>query len=94
MTINFDELCPEENPVMQGAWVSCLRYYLKQMECISHFERQTGNKFIFPKTALDAVIDKACNVSEKHNDKVMIEFVKWFNKNIWGNYSEFDQGKE
>lgn len=70
-----------DNPIMAGMWLSAIRVALDDDKFRKAFEADTGKRFMPPpRSALDAMIDKATGVNEMLADA----FVDWFNDKVWG----------
>lgn len=75
----FDKFMPKD-PLMQIAWVDCLRWCCSDPMMLKLFEEHTGIKYSLPRSPIDAMIDKATGIDEH----VFESFVKWFNEEVWG----------
>lgn len=78
---NLESYMPSgEYAYMRPAWASCLQWCIGDDDMIRNFYENTGCSYQAPRNALDAMIDK-----ETGNDRRFVEqFVKWFNKYVWG----------
>lgn len=71
----------DKDPLMAGAWLSCLQYSIGREDIIKQFEADTGFHLPPPATSpLAKMIDDACGIK----DVAIIQFVEWFNPNVWG----------
>jgi hypothetical protein len=69
-----------DNPILAGAWLSCLQCSLKQPGVLEAFREATGNNVTPAQTPLDRMIDQATG----HERAFVEQFAAWFNKNVWG----------
>jgi hypothetical protein len=77
------ELCPENEPIMQQAWMDCLMWTIraKVPNFLAAFTDDTGISFPAPpRSALDAMIDDATGVWSG----VVPKYIAWFNHSVWG----------
>lgn len=72
--------CPEDNPIMQGAWAACLSYTIRRTDAPAQFEAESGLKFTPAKNGIEKMIDDATGYEADFLEK----FIDWFNVNIWG----------
>lgn len=70
----------ELNPVMAGAWISCLQWAITHDEIMKQFTADTGISYSAPRSGLERMIDDATGIK----GEVVVKFVDWFNANIWG----------
>lgn len=75
-----------DNPLMMGAWASCLSWAIGEPEIRAAFKEQTGHDLDSIATArgLDKMIDEATG----HTRAVMAAWCDWATRNIWGTDEE------
>ena len=79
MIPEIEDLAPPDM-LTQIAWRDCLSWAITESTLMDAFLRDTGIKVRAAKNPLDAMIDEATGAHKK----MAIEFVKWFNANVWG----------
>lgn len=78
---NIRDIMPKGTPdYMVGAYISCLRVFLSKNEIIEQFKEDTKSNWTPPKSAIDKMIDDSTGAAEQF----FLNFVKWFNENVWG----------
>lgn len=75
----LDDLMPT-SPLAQIAWVDALRWAIGNYSLIGQFQKDTGLTVVPVSNPLDAMIDAATGLHQN----ITVQFVKWFNANIWG----------
>lgn len=85
----LEDLMPDD-ALIPGMWYSCIHWALGKPEFIEAFQKDTGNNYRPPKSAIEKMVDEATGA-----DKDFIrEFAKWVNKNIWGEVSNSNSSAE
>ena len=74
-----EQFAPSD-PLMAVAWRDCLLWASSNPDCLDRFTADTGVRYIAPRTRLDALVDEASG----RNEAVALQFVEWFNANVWG----------
>jgi hypothetical protein len=66
------------------AWIDFLQYAVGDANMRLLFTADSGEKFLpAPRSKLDAMIDSLCG-ADKHNDGLMLKFIRWATKWHWG----------
>jgi hypothetical protein len=65
------------DPLMAGAWYSALIWALNNERIIVLYNRETGRNLRGPPHHIDEGPNKG-------DDKHVVLFIDWFNKNMWG----------
>ncbi len=76
----MNKACPETHPLMQIAWSDCLLWAFTFEPIVKQFMDETGNTWELGKIPIDRMVDKATGAETEY----CMEFVEWFNANVWG----------
>lgn len=73
-------LCPEQDWLMQLAWIGGLRFALEDDGMVTEYRQHSGDQWQPALTPIDQMVDEATG-----RDWVFLSsFIKWFNENVWG----------
>lgn len=65
---------------MRPAWCSAFFVAAEQKNFLQQFKEDTGIAYRPPRSPIEEMIDEATG-NQQH---FVLEFAKWFNKNVWG----------
>jgi hypothetical protein len=73
------DLAPED-PLMAGAWAAALHAAVCNADMMHSFRSDTGSFWEPGITPIERMIDEATGV----DFAFVIQFIRWFNLNVWG----------
>jgi hypothetical protein len=72
------------NVIMAIAWRDGLTWAFSERDLLAKFESDTGVRIPRERSAIEAMVDRACGVEHASPSAIADAFVEWFNKEIWG----------
>jgi len=66
--------------LMAVPWFSCLSWALRTKDIMDDFRTETGCLWTPATSPIDQMIDQATHAERT----VLVQFVAWFNANVWG----------